>query len=73
MADDGDYSKLESLSAGYYAASGRWQAFETFEASSNVSAAKNAEKSDSFGAWLIAGAIIAGCIILSAVLLILFS
>ena len=74
MAEDGDYSKLDELNSGYYSACGRWQAFEGVESADNISkASKSAEKSDSCGSWIISGAIIAGCIIVSAVLLILFA
>ena len=73
MADNGDYSKLDEINAGYYAAHGRWQAFEAAENGSKVPLTKNAERSGSRGAFMISGAIVAGCIILSAILLILFS
>lgn len=73
IAESDDTSALNMLQAKYYAASGRWQAFESAENISSVS--QESVSSSGIGTkdiWIIAGAILAGCVILSLVLVGIF-
>ncbi len=71
MAESGDNSALDSLQSGFYLASGRWQAFESDE--KQAAPVKTETVSTRGSAFILAGAIISGCIILSTVLLALFA
>ena len=73
IAESEDSSALNMLQAKYYAASGRWQAFESSENQSAVSS--GSVQNGGIGTreiWILAGAILAGCAILSLVLMGIF-
>lgn len=73
IAESEDASALNMLQAKYHAASGRWQAFESPE---NLSAfSPRTIPSNGIGPremWILAGAILGGCVILSLVLVGIF-
>ncbi|MBQ4330103.1 MAG: hypothetical protein IJC27_10315 [Lentisphaeria bacterium] len=70
-AESGDTAALDSLLSGFHLASGRWQAFENDE--KTTAPVKSETVSTRGSAFILAGAIIAGCIILSIVLAALFA
>ncbi len=74
MAESGDHDQLRALQAKYYAANGRWQALESGSRDNSGKTAVIAGEAGGIKAALIlSGAIVAGCIIVSLVLIGLFS
>ena len=71
MAESEDNSNLNSLQSEFYLASGRWQAFESGE--KQTAPMKTETVSTKGSAFIVAGAIVVGCIILSTVLAALFA